>query len=285
VLPRKDGDQLKQLEQERDELQRQLEAANRELYSRKGRALGDRLAQLEAQLAAVRAQLDVYEAHKVPFTPEELALLSRPPITLVEPQSAPPRRSVSDLAPASVGLALQAKRDYAAHQLDAAERNYAEVVRQNPKSVAALANLAAVQIEQDHLPAAETNILQAIALAPDDSNCLTVLGQLKFQQRKFDEALEALTRAAKLDPKNAEIQNFLGLALSEKGLRGPAETALRKALALQENFGSAHNNLAMIYVSQQPPAVELARWHYKKALDAGHPRNPELEKLLESRKP
>ena len=28
--------------------------------------------------------------------------------------------------------------------------------------------------------------------------------------------------------------------------------------------------------------VELARWHYQKALDAGHPRNPELEKALDA---
>ena len=43
---------------------------------------------------------------------------------------------------------------------------------------------------------------------------------------------------------------------------------------------AAHNNLAVIYISQQPPLAELARWHYQKALDAGQPRNPDLEKML-----
>jgi len=31
--------------------------------------------------------------------------------------------------------------------------------------------------------------------------------------------------------------------------------------------------------------VELARWHYQKALAIGHPRNPDLEKLLDANKP
>jgi hypothetical protein len=29
--------------------------------------------------------------------------------------------------------------------------------------------------------------------------------------------------------------------------------------------------------------VELARWHYQKALDAGQPHNPELEKMLDAK--
>ena len=46
-------------------------------------------------------------------------------------------------------------------------------------------------------------------------------------------------------------------------------------------YGNAHNNLAVIYATQQPPLLELARWHYQKALASGQPRNPELEKILQ----
>ncbi len=99
-------------------------------------------------------------------------------------------------------------------------------------------------------------------------------------QAKYDESLHALSQAAKLEPENAEIQNLLGVALTEKGLRGPAETALRKAAQLQPDYADAHHNLARIYVSQRPPLLELARWHYEKALSFGHARNPQLEKAL-----
>ena len=108
---------------------------------------------------------------------------------------------------------------------------------------------------------------------------------MRFRQKRYDEAVDALSRAAKLDPQDAQTQNFLGLALSEKGLRGPAETALRKAVQLNPGYANAHNNLAVIYITQQPPLVELARWHYQKALAAGQPQNLELEKMLDARKP
>lgn len=159
------------------------------------------------------------------------------------------------------------------------------MLQQDKGNVLILANLAAIELDLNHLDAAEINIKQAVALAPNDPDSLFVLGRLKFRQQKYDDAIDALSRAAKLDPQDAQIQNFLGLALSEKGLRGPAETALRKAIQLDPGFADAHNNLAVAYITQEPPLVELARWHYQKALTAGHPKNPDLEKMIEAKKP
>jgi Flp pilus assembly protein TadD len=130
------------------------------------------------------------------------------------------------------------------------------------------------------LGAAEKHLKTALEQNPDDAYNLSRLGYLKFQQGKYDDALDSLSRAAKLDPQNPEIQNYLGVTLSHKGLRVQAETALRKAIQIDPNYAAAQNNLAVIYISQQPPLVQLARWHYQKALDAGQPRNPDLEKAL-----
>ena len=105
---------------------------------------------------------------------------------------------------------------------------------------------------------------------------------LRFRQAKYDAALDALSRAAQLKPDDAEIQNFLGVTLSQKGQRTAAEAHLRKAIQLDPQYGSAHNNLAVIYLTQNPPQIELARWHYQKALAAGQPRNEDLEKMLDS---
>ena len=68
--------------------------------------------------------------------------------------------------------------------------------------------------------------------------------------------------------------------MSQKGLRAQAETALRKAVELNPNYGSAHNDLAVIYLGEKPPMAELARWHYRKAVELGEPRDPDLEKKL-----
>jgi Flp pilus assembly protein TadD len=103
---------------------------------------------------------------------------------------------------------------------------------------------------------------------------------LRFQQGKYDEAFDALSRSAQLDPKNAETQNYLGITLSQQGQREAAETALRKAVMLNPNYAGAHHNLAVVYATQKPPFLELARYHYRKALALGQPNNPELEKQI-----
>jgi tetratricopeptide (TPR) repeat protein len=280
-----DAARIKQLERERDDLQKQLAAANKEIYSRKGKAATARTAEIENQLATLRDRLEVLEARQVPYTAEELALFKQPETKLAQVDRKDGRKSVNELPPGTVALVAEAHRYYANKQLDKAEEKYLQVLQQDKTNVPTLANLAAIELDLGHLETAEINIKQAVALAPDDAYSLFVLGRLKFTQRKYDEAIDAFSRAAKRDPQDAQAQNFLGLALSEKGLRGPAETALRKAIQIDPGCADAHNNLAVVYITQQPPLVELARWHYQKALASGHPHNLELEKMLDAAKP
>jgi tetratricopeptide (TPR) repeat protein len=280
-----DASRIKQLERERDDLQKQLAAANKEIYSRKGKAGAARVADIENQLTALRARLEVFEARQVPYTADELALFKQPPTKLAQADRKGGQKPVNELPPGTVALVAEAQRYYANRQPEKAEEKYLQVLQQDKKNVPTLANLAAIELDLGHLEAAEINIKQAVALAPDDAYSFFVLGRLRFRQKQYDEAIDALSRAAKLDPQDAQIQNFLGLALSEKGLRGPAETALRRAIQLDPSYANAHNNLAVVYITQQPPLVELARWHYQKALAGGHPHNPELEKMLDAQKP
>src|SRR6185436_3290391 len=106
---------------------------------------------------------------------------------------------------------------------------------------------------------AEKNIKTALVIAPESEYCLFVLGRVKFQQEKYDDALDAFSQAAQINPKDAEIQNYLCVTLSEKGLRGPAESALYKAVELNPNYANAHANLAFIYATRKPPLIGLAK--------------------------
>jgi tetratricopeptide (TPR) repeat protein len=279
-----DAARIRQLERERDDLQKKLEAANKELFGRNGKAVAGRVEEMENQLATLRARLEVFESRQVPYSPEELALFKRPETRLAVADPKAGKKSIRELPAGSASLVAEAQRYFSVKQLDKAEEKYLQVLRQDEKNVPTLANLAAIQLERDEMSEAEKNIKQAVALAPDDSYSLSILGYLKFRQEKYDDALDALSRAAKLDPQNAQVQNYLGITLSHKGMRGPAETALRKSIQLEPGYGSAHHNLAIIYLTQSPPLVELGRWHYQKALASGHPRNPEVEKMLEAPK-
>jgi Flp pilus assembly protein TadD len=274
----------KQLENERDQLQKQLEAALKDSSNSKNKIPDKRMEDLEKQVAGLQAKLDAFEARRVPYTTEELALFKAPDTSLSASVDLKANtKSAKTPPPGTTKLIAEAQRYFAEKRLDKAEEKYLQVLHKDEKNVYTLANLAAIQLEIGHLPEAEKHITQAITLAPNDAYSLSILGYLRFRQQKYDEALDALSRAAKAEPENAEIQNYLGLTLGQKGMRGPAETALRKAIQLEPGYGSAHNNLAVVYLAQQPPSIELAKWHYQKALAAGHPRNPELEKMLEAK--
>jgi Flp pilus assembly protein TadD len=195
------------------------------------------------------------------------------------------KKSIKELPGGAAQLVAEAQHYFSARQYDKAEDDYQKILQHDENNGLVLANLATIEMEQGRLDDAEKHIKAAVTQSPDDSYNLATLGRLEFLREKYDEALDALSRAAKLDPRNPEIQNYLGVTLSHKGLRAPAETALRKAIQLDPNYGPAHNNLAVIYISQAPPLVELARWHYQKALDAGQPRNPDLEKRLDAKSP
>ena len=278
-----DAQRLKQLTQERDGLQKKLDAANRRLAGGQSKAATTKIEDLSKQISVLRARLDVFEARQVPYTPEELSLFQKPETQLAADSKAG-QPSARALPAGTVALAVEAQRYFSAKQFDRAEEKYLEVLHQDENNVYTLANLAAIELERGKLDDAEKHINQTLAAAPDDAYSLSILGYLRFRQEKYDDALDALSRAARLNPDSAEIQNYLGVTLSHKGLRGPAETALRKAIQLEPKYASAHNNLAVIYATQQPPLIELARWHYQQAVAAGHPRNPELEKMFEEKK-
>ena len=55
----------------------------------------------------------------------------------------------------------------------------------------------------------------------------------------------------------------------------------QQVLLLKQPSISAQK-LAFVYATQKPPFMELAEWHYQKAISGGVQRNFNLEKMLES---
>jgi Flp pilus assembly protein TadD len=238
--------------------------------------------ELTRQIETLRSKVQVYETKPEPFTPEELALFKKP-----EPQVVKVEKAAVKTAPVSAKVAsavADAERAFSEHHFEDAEAKYKQALKQDEKNASIMSNLAAAQLALNKADEAEKTIKAALDVEPNDPFGLLVLGKVKFAQSKFDEALEALSRSARLNPNNAETQNYLGITLSEKGQRQPAEAALRAAIKLQPDNASAHHNLAIVYATQKPAFLELARWHYQKAVDLGHPKNGDLEKLLDSSK-
>jgi tetratricopeptide (TPR) repeat protein len=273
---------IRELEQERDDLMAKLGKADKKLGERKGKGAAAWVEEMTRQMDTLRARLTVDEAQAIPYTPDELALFEQSaPALPVNPVAG--NKSIRELPNGSASLVAEAQNYFSAKQYDKAGDDYREILQRDENNPLALANLAVIELEQNKLDDAERHIQQALAQSPNDAYSLMVFGRVKFSQKKYDEALDALSRAVKLDPQNPDIENYLGVTLAQKGLRAQAETALRKAIQMDPNYGAAHNNLAVIYTSHQPPLIELARWHYQKALATGQPRNPALEKLLDEK--
>jgi Flp pilus assembly protein TadD len=275
-----DAERIKQLEWQREDLAKKLEAANKALAARKGK--GSSRAETQNEINNLRAQLETLEAQKAPYTAEELALFKPSEPSLARTNTV--RKSVREIPAGMAALIAQARNYFTSKQYSNAESLYLQVLREDEKNVGALSDIAFIEIKLKRMDAAETHLKNALEIAPDDPYTLMILGRLRMSQTNWDGALLALSRAAQGDPQNAEVQNDLGIVLSEKGQRAPAEAAFRKAVLLQPGYGDPHNNLAIFYLTQQPPLVELGRWHYQKALASGLPHNPDIEKLLESKK-
>ncbi|NMD21513.1 MAG: tetratricopeptide repeat protein [Verrucomicrobia bacterium] len=271
---------VKQLERERNDLRKRVAALSREVQDRKvrsGSAQQDRLAE---ELAILRARIQVYEARQVPFTPEELALFNTKAALSDRTELSASKRSARQIPAGAAALVADARRAFQRGQLTEAEQKFRQALVLDEKNVNLLTDLAATHLQQGQLEAAEAALNKVTAQEPNDPEALALLGLLRYQQARYDEALDVLSRAAQLNPDNPHTQNYLGITLGLKGQRGPAEQAFRKAIQLNPDYAEAHYNLAFIYVHQKPPFLELARWHYNKALAAGHETNPEMERLL-----
>ncbi|MGI8436923.1 MAG: tetratricopeptide repeat protein [Chthoniobacterales bacterium] len=177
-------------------------------------------------------------------------------------------------------LARDAKNSFDRGKFQEAERQYEEILAKSPNNLYSLSNLGVVFFRNGKLKAAEQTLKKAIELAPRDEFTHTTLGIVYYRQSKFDDALSELTKSLAINPKSATAHNYLGITASQKGWQEAAEKEMLEAIANNPEYADAHFNLAVVYSTSQPPAKELARRHYQKALALGAQPDPTLDKLL-----
>jgi Flp pilus assembly protein TadD len=280
-------------------LDRQLKEQARREAAR--RLVLDEFKNLAVSTDALKTQLEVLSSPLVSLTDEEQGMLKFSAPTLVAPEpatasspAATPTLSSAAEKPASPetfsekpripdefkDTAAQATSLYNQKKFDEAAAAYEKILAKYPQSIYALSNLGVVRFQQQKYPEAEKALREAIRVAPNDAFSHSVLGIALVQQEKYDDAIQILSRAVALDPADAKTRNYLGISSSRKGLQEAAEQECRKAIELDDGYGDAHFNLAVIYATQTPPAKELAKRHYTRALELGVPKDAELEKLI-----
>jgi tetratricopeptide (TPR) repeat protein len=178
-------------------------------------------------------------------------------------------------------LAQQAADLFKNQRYDDAADKYQQIIEKYPDSLYAWSNLGVVRFQQGKLPEALKALQQAVKLSPTDAFSYSNLGIVYYQMNQYENAISALERALALDPHDAKSHNYLGCACSQKGWTEVAEKEFLKAIEIDDTFADAHFNLALVYATEKPPSLEMARRHYKRALELGIPPDPRLEKLLQ----
>ena len=247
-------------------------------WQKSDRAEKAQVAELQNRIDTLRSRLEILEAEKIPYTDEEKKLFAEPntgdqPVNTLQAKVATLPEGGADDFKAGQAALIEAK-------FGEAEQKFLHVLKLDEENPLTLGNLALAQMEQGNYEGAEASLTRALKNDDEDAFSLSLIGTLRYRQKKYDEARDYLAKAVKLNPEDSRAQHFLGSALNNLGQRKAAETALRKALQIKPGYSEAHHNLAVVYATQNPPFIALAKFHYDKAVAGGHKKNADLEKIL-----
>ena len=183
----------------------------------------------------------------------------------------------------TAALADRAAKAFSMRRWDEARTAYLEMLEADSTNALVLSNLGAVEQGAGHLPKAKEYFGKAVAINPDLTQAWLAWGLVCYDLGDNYLAASALTRAIDQAPTDAKAHNYLAVAVQKLGWLDAAESELRRAIELDPNYANANYNLALMYLDRKPPAVELAKHHYERAVALGAAKDPDVEKRLQEK--
>jgi Tfp pilus assembly protein PilF len=199
---------------------------------------------------------------------------------LADPLQAEDTSSLPMLTPEARSAIEQGLSEFRDNKFEDAEKTFQKVTEMVPNHPVGWINLGSVEYRLGKLDDAERSLRKAVHLDPEVAQTWLTLGIISYNKDEREAALAALSQAVYLDSSNARAHMYLGVLMRKRGWLDAAEDELRKAVELDSTYAEAQFNLAMIYMERTPPAIELARRHYYRALALGAAADPEMERLL-----
>lgn len=178
-------------------------------------------------------------------------------------------------------LAKQGMAEIGRNDLASASRDFEKVLELAPDNPPALINLGLIAYRQKEYATAESRLKRVLRIEPEAGAAWLILGMIYYNSDKIDAALAALAQAVLYEPNDATAHQYFGVTLGKKQWYSAAEDEMRRAIELKPDYAEAHFNLAVFYLQRIPPAVELARRHYRKALDLGAAPDDQVAKAIE----
>jgi tetratricopeptide (TPR) repeat protein len=187
-----------------------------------------------------------------------------------------------NLPPSTGTLADKAARAFSKHDWDTARKAYREMLGVDPENPLAWANLGAVEQQAGNRAAAVDCFEASTRFNGKLVQSWIALGLLYSEAGDRYKAISAFTRALHEDPLDARAHNYLAIEAQGIGWNETALSELQRAIELNPDYGIAHFNLAAMYLDRKPPAKELAKRHYDKALALGIEKDDVIESKLKS---
>ena len=157
---------------------------------------------------------------------------------------------------------------------------YDDVLRADPKNASGFAGLAWARVQQNKLDDAEVTLKKSLAYDANNATAHYMLGVTQFRRDRLNEAMTSFEKSLNINGKNARARHYLGVICSKMGLAPRAEREFKAALAIDPEYGEACFNLAVLYITWDPPRWEEARKNYTEAVKKGVTADPNLEKIL-----
>ena len=184
----------------------------------------------------------------------------------------------------SKALAVRAIAAFEKGDVATGRELFGKILDADANNLVALVNLGSLEYRAGHPEEAEKLLGRATRVEPRSVPAWLTLGVVACERGQLDAALAALAQTVFLDPLNVKAHSYFGVVLGRKGWLDGAEAELQRAIELDGTYRDAHFNLAVVYLQRNPPAVELARRHYQRALELGAPADSLVEKQLNVRK-
>ncbi|TDU81655.1 tetratricopeptide repeat protein [Prosthecobacter fusiformis] len=222
-----------------------------------------------------------------PPTPAAAAPAPAPAVTSA-PAPAPSIPTANLVPPGTIGglpdhttvLAQKAATAFGEQKWEEARAAYEEMLKLDENNALAWANLGAVEQQAGKTAVALECFEKAVQINPKLAQSWSALGLIYSSEGDTYRAISCFTRAIHEEPTDARAHNYLAIAAKNLGWIDAAQNELQRAIELNPQYGIANFNLALLYLDQKPPAIELAKRHYEKAVSLGVEKDEIVERRL-----
>lgn len=146
-----------------------------------------------------------------------------------------------------------------------ARQEFAEALRQDPRFVEPMVELAWIDLAEGALDAAETQLEQARAMSPDDPKVQTLAGALTLLSGDPATAATTLQPLVESGQASARTYRILGQALLQQGDTGGAAEAFTELRRIEPNAAAGHEGSAQVRILEGD--YRGARLQFERALE------------------